>query len=328
MKYKSKKNNRGITLIALIITIVILLILAGITLGTLKGRNGLIKKADEADLKTTHLGVKEKIEFLALQKESYRDETDFIEYLKSKEYIDDNGIIDMEKVFDRKANYGNGTNEKDVYKIEKDDKYILNYYDKSGVATEIWSMKNDTISVGDNNEPEEGDKIAEVSWIYEENSNGDLIITGFTQGDSSTIGTEGEYEYISIFLDTDVLEFPSYIEGKKVVSVSFSVARYGALTIKGPKRLVFGDTIEYIGGGCVFEEIESVKLPQNLKTLGYVSFRSTLLTSITIPKSVTMVYSNSYMFRSCPNLTVILEKGSTLQIPSDKWGAKDVIREQ
>lgn len=240
-------RNRGITLIALIITIVILLILAGITLGTLKGRNGLIKKADEADLKTTHLGVKEKIEFLALQKESYRDETDFIEYLKSKEYIDDNGIIDTKKVFDKKTNYGNGTNEKDVYKIEKDDKYILNYYDKSGVATEIWSMKNDTISVGDNNEPEEGEKIAEVSWIYHENSNGDLTITGFTTQDDSTNDFEA-YENKTMLLSGDVLEFPSYIEGKKVVGVNLRISSWSLLNVDGPKRLVFGDTIEYIDG--------------------------------------------------------------------------------
>lgn len=331
-------RNRGITLIALIITIVILLILAGITLGTLKGRNGLIKKADEADLKTTHLGVKEKIEFLALQKESYRDETDFIEYLKSKEYIDDNGIIDTKKVFDKKTNYGNGTNEKDVYKIEKDDKYILNYYDKSGVATEIWSMKNDTISVGDNNEPEEGEKIAEVSWIYYEGSNGDLTITGFTKGDFSSV-CEDIYDHPSVFLDADVLKFPSYIDGKKVIGVDFNVTDWSSLTVNGPKKLVFGDTIEYIDGSqnashiayVLFEGFESVKLSQNLKRLDRVYFSSTALTSITIPKSLTRLPSDTFnrgTFCSCPNLTITLEKGSTLQIPSDNWGAKDVIREQ
>ncbi len=40
-----KKNNKGITLIALIVTIIVLLILAGITVALLTGDNGLIKNA-------------------------------------------------------------------------------------------------------------------------------------------------------------------------------------------------------------------------------------------------------------------------------------------
>ena len=41
-------SHRGITLIALVITIIILLILAGITIGAITGNNGLIKQAGEA----------------------------------------------------------------------------------------------------------------------------------------------------------------------------------------------------------------------------------------------------------------------------------------
>ena len=46
MKYKSKTNG-GITLIALVITIIILLILAGITISLMIGENGLLKRAEE-----------------------------------------------------------------------------------------------------------------------------------------------------------------------------------------------------------------------------------------------------------------------------------------
>lgn len=41
-------NKNGITLIALVVTIVILLILAGVTISTLFGDDGIIKKAQEA----------------------------------------------------------------------------------------------------------------------------------------------------------------------------------------------------------------------------------------------------------------------------------------
>ena len=42
-----RKNNRGITLIALVITIVVLTILAGATFDALIGNNGIITKAKE-----------------------------------------------------------------------------------------------------------------------------------------------------------------------------------------------------------------------------------------------------------------------------------------
>ena len=41
-------NNKGITLISLVVTIIVLLILAGITIGTIFNDNGIIKKAQEA----------------------------------------------------------------------------------------------------------------------------------------------------------------------------------------------------------------------------------------------------------------------------------------
>ena len=46
------KANKGITVLALTITIIILLILAGITIVALTGENGLIKNADQAEEET------------------------------------------------------------------------------------------------------------------------------------------------------------------------------------------------------------------------------------------------------------------------------------
>lgn len=45
---KDIKANKGITLIALVITIIVLLILAGVTIATLTGDNGLLQKATTA----------------------------------------------------------------------------------------------------------------------------------------------------------------------------------------------------------------------------------------------------------------------------------------
>ena len=46
------KNNIGITLIALVITIIVLLILAGVAISMLSGENGILKKAAEAKTNT------------------------------------------------------------------------------------------------------------------------------------------------------------------------------------------------------------------------------------------------------------------------------------
>ena len=42
------KNNKGITLIALIVTIIVLIILAGVAIAMLRGDNGILNRASEA----------------------------------------------------------------------------------------------------------------------------------------------------------------------------------------------------------------------------------------------------------------------------------------
>ena len=59
---ESKTKNKGITLIALIVTIIVLLILAGVTISTLTGNNGIITKANDAKFKTNLSALEEEIE--------------------------------------------------------------------------------------------------------------------------------------------------------------------------------------------------------------------------------------------------------------------------
>ena len=47
MEKTQKINNKGVTLVALVITIIILLILAGVTISALIGDNGIITKAQQ-----------------------------------------------------------------------------------------------------------------------------------------------------------------------------------------------------------------------------------------------------------------------------------------
>ena len=69
MKIKLKeqlKRTKGITLIALVITIIVLLILAGVTIATLTGDNGILTKAQNAKEKNAQKTIEEQIN-LAVQ---------------------------------------------------------------------------------------------------------------------------------------------------------------------------------------------------------------------------------------------------------------------
>ena len=59
-------KNKGITLIALVITIIILLILASVTIATLTGENGIITKATEAKEKTEQVAIEEQLRLAQL----------------------------------------------------------------------------------------------------------------------------------------------------------------------------------------------------------------------------------------------------------------------
>ncbi len=69
MKLKHKKEGRlqkGITLIALVITIIVLLILAGVSIATLTGNNGILTKAQTAKTETEQASEEEQIQLAAM----------------------------------------------------------------------------------------------------------------------------------------------------------------------------------------------------------------------------------------------------------------------
>ena len=59
---KTKTDQKGITLIALVITIIVLLILAGVAIATLLGDNGIITRATTAKEKTQQAGAVERVQ--------------------------------------------------------------------------------------------------------------------------------------------------------------------------------------------------------------------------------------------------------------------------
>lgn len=98
-----KNNNYGITLMALVITIIVLLILAGISIGMLSGDNSIIKQAGNAKTQTDIAEEKEilqksavsamgKSKYGDLTKEELDDELNKYQEIERSEQIDE-GIV-------------------------------------------------------------------------------------------------------------------------------------------------------------------------------------------------------------------------------------------
>ena len=69
------KGNKGITLIALAITIVVLIILAGISIGSLTGNKGIIKEAKTSKELTEKSQWEEQIDIAIVQEEEKNNNT-------------------------------------------------------------------------------------------------------------------------------------------------------------------------------------------------------------------------------------------------------------
>ena len=68
MKMKKFRENNGITLLALIITIIVLVILAGVAINTLYGENGIIRNAEDAERLSNIKSLEEGINLYKIDK--------------------------------------------------------------------------------------------------------------------------------------------------------------------------------------------------------------------------------------------------------------------
>ena len=92
---KENKRCKGITLIALVVTIVVLLILAGVSISMLTGNNGIITQAQNAKKETEEAEEKEKIQLAVLDAISKND--DLTEENLQKEIDDEFGSGETRK---------------------------------------------------------------------------------------------------------------------------------------------------------------------------------------------------------------------------------------
>ena len=82
------KNERGITLIALVITIIVLLILAAVSISTLTGDNGILSKASGTKLASEQAEILEQLRLEMYEKRlDLKNTQTEIDYLKTKKIV-------------------------------------------------------------------------------------------------------------------------------------------------------------------------------------------------------------------------------------------------
>ena len=99
-------KNKGITLIALVITIIVILILAAISITMLSGDNGILNQAAKAKVKTELASLKEQVEIAVVSYQA--DNIKNSRTLTVSEIVDklkDDSIIDDNMTFVENSNY-------------------------------------------------------------------------------------------------------------------------------------------------------------------------------------------------------------------------------
>ena len=306
MEKNYAKKQKGITLIALVVTIVILLILSGISLNIVLSNNGIITKAQEAKTLNSHSTV---LESLQIENSSYETEyelgdteVDFETYLKNKGIIDGNFNVNTAKLVGKKTSAGNGKNHQDVYTIEVDDVedgYRLKYYGKN--ESENKDLGIIGYKKGETDEP------SDPSIFNFNPRTGEIALKGAMTG--YDISKDEEINENVTHLKKIVV--PEEIDGVKVTKIGNEgedIYRrvYIGFTSSYVEKIVLPNTITEIGNdafaSCI--NLKKINIPDSVASIGSHAFwNCRSLESINIPDHCTWI--NEMTFFNCKSLKSI-----------------------
>ena len=253
------KEMKGITLIALVITIVVLLILAGVSINLLLGDNGIITKAKEAQDSYSKSAVKEKVGFLLNEYEIDKatgENAEFAKFLRKNLQV---GVAEKE---DGSYSFILGdwqvvTSESKIISIEKFKLDINKTY------SSVTDMKNDTsLAAG---------KIVKTEGYYNKDLGGgayyDIVSTTSLSVDNATCIQldNGLYAELHVINDTvSVNQFGAYGDGEhddanaiqlalnsKYSNIVFESVDYrikSLLRIKNSNTFLIGNNVKIIYG--------------------------------------------------------------------------------
>ena len=333
------RSRNGITLIALVITIIVLLILAGVTLSLTLGENGILRKGMEAKEENRGATVDEKVKFwktdLKLsktQKQPLKSTQSIVNELFEEGLIteEEKYIIlgDESKEIEGAYEITIGSKHIDFFTDEYRDGTPGLYVTRTNILKKSWDelLEEGYITV-ENNEitscqkNQKGDLIIpeEIVKIKEDAFNGYKKLTYIDTNKVTEIerrafsGCTGltELTINESIKNIGDLAFSNCTGLKKIKvrSSDFSINAYsgsGLDTFKGSnniEEIIYEEGVTSIVGiGCKF--VNKITLPNTITKIEMNAFSNyTNLTSITIPASITRIGNNA--FANCTGLTYI-----------------------
>ncbi|MFR5153955.1 MAG: hypothetical protein ACLTF2_05410 [Clostridia bacterium] len=247
-------NKKGITLIALVVTVVVLIILAGVSINAVLGDNGIIKKANQAASVTKEAEVKEAINRTILEFYLTNDYETLEDFLKAK--AEDGSIDSVTKNADgtltvKKGNYSvtveNKTNssggnssggETQTPEITIGEAKVVANSDGTGSAiTEAASVYlGNTLYITFSHSITGGTTVVDKTIPYAVTKNGTytFTVTGTVNGKSYTKNvsvTVNQFKDVYEYMQTNTKV--TYSDGDVWVPEEFKIAKDSASTVQG-----------------------------------------------------------------------------------------------
>ncbi len=287
-----KRSESGITLIALVVTIVVLLILAGVSLSLVLGNNGIITKAKDSGVVTRAGSVEDEIELWKADQylgeetnDTAETEDEMLARLTSNKLITADDEIDTtNKII--KIKKTDGTIVKEIsyaYTTNKVTENIFEYTAEgyiTGIKDEYLTTTNpDTANV------KELVKMANIN-----DNNSIKIAVGL-----------GPEHYLIKELNGEIT-IPKEIEGIKIIGID----ERAFLQIINLTKVTINARIKEIGSEAFYrcESLSTINIPDSVTTIGDSAFGScSSLSTINIPDSVTTIGKQT--FAVCTSLTEI-----------------------
>ena len=274
------KREKGITLIALVVTIIVLIILASISIGALTGKNGIIGQSKDAK-EETEIAEEKEVVSLATVKSMEKD--------RFGNVIREN----LQEALDELAGEGKtivtGNGPFTVTFKESERNYIIN---ENGSVIEstnsnIFTYTEDGYITG----------IKEEYWYWEEKT------AEAQKQNSIKVATITNFELASVEIpDFRILKdeigttlvIPNEINGIKIKGIApnaFSV-------IKNLKEIIFSEGIQEIGNNvCYFcENLEYVAMPNGITRIGESAFEHCNIKSVNIPDTTIEIGTHCFAY--------------------------------
>ena len=293
------KSRTAITLIALVVTVVVLLILAGVSIAMLTGENGILTQAQRAKISTELASYKEELELFKIEQIS-----------KNDSFLEESLTAGKNNLFyntQDQSEQGKGTIRDIITNISDD------YFEKLEV------IKGELlINTKDNNEIKVAQSLGIEVNPYDIDENGVLLSTGNNLALMDENGTLVIPDSV-----TEIGEGAFANEGLKTIIIPGTVKKIGINAFAYNTKLetvIMQEGVEEIGSNAFRDctNLKNVELPESLIKIGEVAFYNCInLQEISIPSKIKII--ESYTFAACTRLGKIELKEGLEEIKGNSF---------